>query len=208
MLKHNGNHYGSGVHSPGLVFVHMAIEASRHLSYQPWQASMHRALELAIDIGMSFDLEDFAVLSGKSEEHPLFPTGSWASLDSFEHFYTRALTPKRGHRQNISAARSMEHMAGRKPMIYLGKRLHRNREIVGWYTSASNRSLVVTGFDDAQGTVRLCSSGGGGKVRRFALDHGQVKAWNKWAKATKKAKGRAPNTSELREYFIDNFGRW
>lgn len=122
--------------------------------------AMGRAFFLAVDCGMSFDLEDFKTISRE------FNPGYWLNM---ENAYSRACGAssylRRSHGQNMSAVLAIEHHLGRKPFIVresaspnaVKVRLNVGAKF-GWHIGMKERrDVTVTSFTADQSQVIACS---------------------------------------------------
>lgn len=171
--------------SPPLQLLQLVWRHSLKVTGHSWDRlnrSMQRGLDLAIDSGMQFGLDDFTEMAKR------FRSEYW--IGDGERYY--ALAVGRG---NLSAARSFERKRGRKPFIWRGQSdhfepSHRNvtrhgsRLAVGTTFGSRFTRLTVTSFNDTDGVLVACSykpvppgKYGPHKVaRRYRLTHKDLRA--------------------------------
>lgn len=119
-------------------------------SWRLLNSSMQRALRLAIDAGLSFDLDDFREMTKR------FRTGHWFGDTNGERFYAMAVDVG-----NLAAAKSFEVWKSRPPLIAdevhhpRGSSRRRDRVAVGSSFVYRGERVAVTSFVD--GAVIACT---------------------------------------------------
>lgn len=188
-----------GAFSPPLAMLELAWKFSLEKTGHSWtrlNAGLRSIVRHMIEIGMPFDLGDFAWI----REH--YSSGHWTD---FEGWYSSAVQVR-----NNSACLSIEQKFGRKPFILNGQRLAVGVEVCGICDKSKMRSeewrqlewailprVKVTSFSDDQLRVNLTISerqdpesntNYGMKVsRRFALTHEDIAKANALIRSDKKA---------------------
>lgn len=149
--------------SAALQFVACAWNNRCGATQESWllvNSTMHAALNLAIEGGMSFNEGDFGEIYDRMRGRFWFHEG--------EGFYAAAVAAG-----NIQACRSYETWAGRKPFLWEGKRLYIGSDLL-W----EGQAVRVTSFGD--GSLIACAydrdvNGYGRKVaRRFTITHEEL----------------------------------
>lgn len=133
--------------SPAIQFLAVLWDEIPGGSWRRINTSMHRALHLAIEAGLEFELGDFEIMAAR------FRLGYWIGDRGDDRAYAIAAA----HR-NLSACRCLEDHLGMRPWILYGQRLgvgfglQWEGEPHGHITSMGGDELIVTvprGWDEA-----------------------------------------------------------
>ncbi|KKM62861.1 hypothetical protein LCGC14_1517360 [marine sediment metagenome] len=138
--------------SPALEILHLTwYGVHENASLWSWarlNRCMHTALDLAIEAGFEFGLDDFYEIAGT------YRWGWWAG--DGEGFYSHAVNAN-----NMSAIKAYEHYRGRKPFITNNvsqpAARQRGRLAIGTHFTWLGEQVAVTSFDDKTKVVVACS---------------------------------------------------
>lgn len=136
--------------SPALSMIRLVYDTNGHGMYRSWtryEAALDRALLLAIECGLRFDMNDFVVL-----DHDFIFTCD-------EAHYSSACAVTRRYGPNITAARAFERWKKRKPFLIQAQPAHvtRYRLAVGSQFRWFAEPLTVTSFAEDGTYLTACS---------------------------------------------------
>lgn len=135
--------------SPAMKFISTFWNEAPRESYRIFNSGMHQSVQLAIESGMKFNLDDFAYLASN------YKFGYWAGKDGGmygEGFYSDAVRIG-----NISACLSFEQWRGREPFIWLGERIYLGRVFPWLNHNEIIERIRCTGFSRDGLSLRACA---------------------------------------------------
>lgn len=168
--------------SPALKLLGLVWRETKFRSWIRLNHTMQDALSLAITSGMRFEVGDFERMLGR------FSGSHWFGSNAEGWIYGAAV-----RHGNTSACKAWEHLVGRKPFIYEGKRLHEGARIdpsdldgagghPAFVTSfaSDGKSLIACTYHVAvpvkDGSGRLIRQPGAKIKRRITLTLKEVRA--------------------------------
>ncbi|RTL06417.1 hypothetical protein EKK58_05550 [Candidatus Dependentiae bacterium] len=133
--------------SAAMVFLQHLWDNSQKATGHSWtrlNTAMYRAVTLAIEAGLFFDIDDFDLI------YKEFRGGYWFGEQNGEGWYGTAI-----EYSNESACLALEKMFGRKPIVFDGRRIAVGTQI--WWPEREVPGGAVTSFKDDKESVIVCT---------------------------------------------------